>query len=232
MPTYGERELIVPALRAILREPGISTSRLIDVLTEELEPTGRDADTIDGRNDTFFSQKVRNLKSHNTLEKHAWATYEDGNWYITDVGRKYLVGDDEIAVGLEYQGFSSEDISHELDDIVIEEGAETTRSVTVRRRSQRLRDEAIRRFMETHDGRLYCTACQFDFEQAYGERGEGFIEMHHTQPLREADVQGELLSQLLEDEIIVPLCSNCHCMIHRYPNDAVTVEELRQMRNS
>jgi 5-methylcytosine-specific restriction protein A len=32
-------------------------------------------------------------------------------------------------------------------------------------------------------GRLACEACGFDFRERYGDRGEGFIECHHTKPV-------------------------------------------------
>lgn len=42
----------------------ITTSDLIDILTQRMNPTGHDAEILDGRLDTHFSQKVRNLVSH------------------------------------------------------------------------------------------------------------------------------------------------------------------------
>jgi 5-methylcytosine-specific restriction protein A len=56
-----------------------------------------------------------------------------------------------------------------------------------------------------------CCICGFDFELVYGERGKGFIEVHHTKPLSE--VEGETVIDPATD--LVPVCSNCHRMIHR-----------------
>ena len=59
----SEAELIIPALRHLMNHPeGLSTTQLIKLLEEELKPTGHDAAVITNRNDTYFSQKVRNLK--------------------------------------------------------------------------------------------------------------------------------------------------------------------------
>ena len=44
-----------------------TTTDLIDILTEKMKPTGKDAEIADGRADTYFSQKVRNLVSHRDL---------------------------------------------------------------------------------------------------------------------------------------------------------------------
>jgi len=57
-------------------------------------------------------------------------------------------------------------------------------------------------------GRLACEACDLDFGERYGQRGEGFIECHHTQPLAES---GETVTRL--DDLVL-LCSNCHRMVH------------------
>lgn len=32
-------------------------------------------------------------------------------------------------------------------------------------------------------GKLDCEACAFDFSRTYGDRGDGFMEVHHTKPL-------------------------------------------------
>ena len=59
-------------------------------------------------------------------------------------------------------------------------------------------------------GRLVCEACGFDFKVRYGERGDGFIECHHTLPVSQLKPgQKTKLSEL------ALLCSNCHRMVHR-----------------
>jgi len=74
-------------------------------------------------------------------------------------------------------------------------------------------------FAQAH-GRLYCEACGFDFSATYGERGDGFIEAHHRQPL------GELSEiRLVNITDLAMVCSNCHRMLHREP--FMTIDELR-----
>jgi 5-methylcytosine-specific restriction protein A len=69
-----------------------------------------------------------------------------------------------------------------------------------------------------------CKACGFDFAQFYGVLGEGFIEVHHRTPV----------SQMLENCVIdpvkdlVPLCSNCHQMVHR-EDPPIPAEKLREL---
>lgn len=92
-----ERDLVIPALRAARDNGGeITTTKLIDVLTEEFEPSGVDAEVLDGRNDTYFSQKVRNLVSHRgastSMFSKGYAEYHASNESIrlTDEGETFL----------------------------------------------------------------------------------------------------------------------------------------------
>lgn len=72
-----ESELVLPSLYLMTLNPHgcISTSELIELLTQILKPKGIDAQILNNRNDTYFSQKVRNLKSHDTLTKYGYAQY-------------------------------------------------------------------------------------------------------------------------------------------------------------
>lgn len=69
-----------------------------------------------------------------------------------------------------------------------------------------------------------CYVCGFDFSKHYGEHGYGFIEVHHRTPLSELKM--EYITSPIEG--LVPLCSNCHSMIHR-TEVCMTVEELKEM---
>jgi len=51
---YSEQDLIIPTLNYLLlhKEQGLKTSELIDLLSKELEISGRDAEILSERNDT------------------------------------------------------------------------------------------------------------------------------------------------------------------------------------
>lgn len=70
---------------------------------------------------------------------------------------------------------------------------------------------------------LKCSACGFNFEKIYGERGKGFIEVHHLKPL--FSLQEEILVDPKED--LTTVCSNCHRMIHRRKDCVLSVEEVK-----
>lgn len=95
-----EKDLIIPTLQfAASRSDGtITTSDLIQRLGEIFEPQGEDAEILEGRQDSRFSQIVRNLVSHKdsstSIFSRGYATYQklpkDGAIQITDAGRKFI----------------------------------------------------------------------------------------------------------------------------------------------
>ena len=101
---------------------------------------------------------------------------------------------------------SSETLPTEEDSHVYAEGNRV--SVTTNRYE---RDPKARTACIKHYGHV-CFVCGFDFEKVYGDRGKGFIEVHHLSPLSE--LGGSKISiDPIQD--MRPLCSNCHSMIHR-----------------
>ena len=102
------------------------------------------------------------------------------------------------------------------------EGRVAYRKHKTRERNPKVIKDAKKRFMRNNNGRLYCESCGFDFFEVYGDRGEDFIEGHHTKLVSElTDVD----KTKVED--IAMLCSNCHRMVHRKP--ILTVEELSKL---
>lgn len=72
-------------------------------------------------------------------------------------------------------------------------------------------------------GKLECEACNFNFGDKYGDRGEKFIEVHHTEPL---SMCGDGQTTFIDDLIL--LCSNCHRIIHR--NEPwISIKELKKL---
>ncbi len=232
---YSENDLIFPTLQLLNQalHKGISTSELIKQLTERLQPTGKDSEIITGRKDTYFSQKVRNLKSHNTLTKKGLAVYISGYWAITPKGRKYLDDNEELYESLKGQGFQEKEISKEVEEdfknLIIEEGALQTRNVRQRKRSDKLRQLAIKELLEKNKGDLICEVCAFDFFKKYGEHGKGYIEIHHKKPIHEKDIKGSKINVEQAIKEVSPLCANCHRMIHRKKEKMLKVEELKEI---
>ena len=83
MSNFKESEIAVVALDIIRLYPGIRTSQLIEEVRIIMKPSGEDLKILNDRNDDKFSQKVRNLKSHNTLSDLVTTTDErDCQWFL------------------------------------------------------------------------------------------------------------------------------------------------------
>jgi len=104
------------------------------------------------------------------------------------------------------------------------EGRYLLRLHVYRERNRSLRRRKIDSVL-ANGGSLACQVCEFDFAQTYGERGQGYIECHHVEPLH---VGGEKARSIRE---LALLCSNCHRMIHTkppWPTPAELKEIIRQ----
>jgi 5-methylcytosine-specific restriction enzyme A len=102
------------------------------------------------------------------------------------------------------------------------EGRLLTRKHLVRERNRKLVETKRKQAIKKH-GKLICEVCGFDFAVRYGNRGDGFIECHHTKPV-ETLVEGNKTH--IDDLALV--CANCHRMIHR-GRPWISVEELRAL---
>lgn len=68
-----------------------------------------------------------------------------------------------------------------------------------------------------------CKICGIDLDLIYGKDiSRGYIEIHHINEL----CNGTQSVNPLED--LIPLCPNCHRMLHRKKKDNVTIEELKE----
>ncbi len=70
-----------------------------------------------------------------------------------------------------------------------------------------------------------CRICGFDFGAQFGELGEGFIHVHHVIPVSE---MGGSYS-LDPGKDLLPVCPNCHAMLHRR-RPALTPDEFLCIR--
>lgn len=71
-----------------------------------------------------------------------------------------------------------------------------------------------------------CKVCGFDSGSLYGEAFSGIIEVHHIKPISE--IGEEYVVDPMRD--LVPVCPNCHRMLHSKADGVYTIEELRRIR--
>ena len=84
--------------------------------------------------------------------------------------------------------------------------------------------EARRKCIAVHG--YNCKVCGIDLEKTYGEIGHGFIHVHHIVPI--SSIGEEYQLDPIKD--LVPVCPNCHAMLHRGADGKVlTIEELKEL---
>jgi 5-methylcytosine-specific restriction protein A len=98
------------------------------------------------------------------------------------------------------------------------EGATKTIRVNSYERNPEARRQCIKKFG------LICSVCGFNFEQMYGEIGKDFIHVHHVIPL--SDIRKEY--EITPDDLM-PVCPNCHAMLHRNKGHVLRIEELKEI---
>ncbi|WP_306395179.1 HNH endonuclease [Telluria beijingensis] len=104
------------------------------------------------------------------------------------------------------------------DHPMIIEGAKKQIVVNAYERDPTAKPRCIRRW-----GTI-CCVCDFDFGAVYGELGEGFIHVHHLNPIASIGEEYELDPE----NDLRPVCPNCHSMLHRR-KDTLSIEELKAL---
>jgi 5-methylcytosine-specific restriction protein A len=126
-------------------------------------------------------------------------------WYVDESTREKLR--DDLLDYLEKlinQAYLDDEYKYHLHD------ESRTRIVSTKQiyRSQNAKNECIRL------KGCYCNICGFDFEKTYGELGKKYIEVHHITPIGKLST-AEGYDGTDPQNDLIPLCSNCHSMIHR-----------------
>ena len=245
-----ENDLYLPALYLIsINDGNINTSELSRLLREILKPSGDDLELLAGRNDDYFSQIVRNLTAktrsfvqNGFIDRDAKS---GSNLFITDKGKRYLFDHRFELNYLLSNDFDYGDIKENLkkieseeriiqpfdENIVISEGLKKITEVAIYERSKKLRDFAIDYFSVCN--KISCNCCSFNFSDFYGEEiGKGFIEIHHTKPIftyEDEDLQNTLAAAVKN---LIPVCSNCHRMIHRNWKKPLEIKNLIASMNT
>lgn len=101
----------------------------------------------------------------------------------------------------------------------LEEGLKKTLVVNKYERNSIARKKCIEK------NGLKCKVCGMDFESVYGEIGQGFIHVHHVVPISSIGKS----YRIDPEKDLVPVCPNCHAMLHRGASDTImTIEELKR----
>lgn len=169
--------------------------------------------------DPEYTQSGRiGLKKGNKDEGVVWAEFANNPARLQSVVKsiREAVESDDVEATICMASADEPDI-HEA-----AEGRVLTRLHRTRERSRKL-IEAKKRSVLASGCALACEICGFNFEETYGARANGIIEVHHIRPVHTLH-PGEKTK--FGDLILV--CANCHRVIHSR-RKWMTPEELREL---
>jgi 5-methylcytosine-specific restriction protein A len=225
-PDWTRDELIIALdvyLRHRTRLPDKGSKEIVD-LSRTLNRLGEKLFRPEERSETFRNENgvymklmnFRRLDPHYTARGRtglsAGAKAEEEVWtqFASDPQRCRQVAD-AIIKSLDDPYVREAWLEADTDESLQEapEGRLLTRTHLVRERDRSLIEAKRKRVIRKH-GKLACEVCEFDFSVRYGERGNGFIECHHTKPVATLTP-----GQKTHVDDLALVCANCHRMIHR-----------------
>lgn len=142
----------------------------------------------------------------------------------------YVKHDDRKAEGLKYYiaylksresvKCSSQHNKYDIKDVVeeYEEGSLLDCHGSKYERNRKARNECLEYYGYT------CRVCGFDFEKQYGDIGRNFIEVHHRTEISSYSGEKHKIDHIND---LIPVCSNCHSMLHR-TRPTLSIDELKR----
>lgn len=141
--------------------------------------------------------------------------------------QRNTVGNNMYSVALQhFEGFVESSVLQDslifpeiVQSTVLYEGGKKVVIINAYERNPIARKQCIQ-----HHGDI-CTVCGFRFADVFGKDFEGIIHVHHLKPL------SEISQEYIVDPVkeLVPVCPNCHLVIHSKPGGAYTIQEVQDM---
>lgn len=187
-----------------------------DVLTWDGQTMGRTDHWIIGHNDQSLELLLFYRKSK-TEHPGAGFRYEGPFEYVSHEGKHPTRF--TLRRVLSFESVVALDLDSLREEEEYFEGSKKKRFTNYYERDPKLRAAAVQ-----HHG-VACKVCGFDFEKTYGERGKGYIEVHHLRPISTLGKQ----TKVNPKSDMTVLCSNCHRMVHRRKDHVLAPKELKDL---
>lgn len=171
---------------------------------------------IESGNLTWFDSP-KSVNPREVIDKKIWPRRFSTPKQLTDLEAEKLLK------ALEQNSIEVKSVIQNQVDVGVEseivEGATVSVRMNVFERDSRARQLCIQ------SNGCYCHVCGIDFGKVYGSLGAGFIHVHHRKPLSE--IRASYKVDPVKD--LVPVCPNCHAMLHRNKGRVLSVEELKNV---
>ena len=101
MSRITENDILIPALYIVYKNKSATTTIIKEQLVEMFRPTGEDAEVLQGRNDTKFTQIVRNLTgSHYSSNRFGEVTTKNANKFSLTPEGMYSLKKTSVSVNI------------------------------------------------------------------------------------------------------------------------------------
>jgi len=173
-----------------------------------------------GTRDEYRLTKIsRFLKRHSAVVGDILHIQREGELFWLSIDR--LIAGKELWTSAEEPANESWSVAVQIDNSQFEAKEEGGFRLALSRQYERSRLNR-KVAIEIHGDK--CCVCGFSFDETYGPLSDGYVEIHHLVPISKMQVPKPLDPRL----DLVPLCANCHRMVHKvWP--PLTPEELKQM---
>jgi hypothetical protein len=207
--TQPVRSLRLKAIKSIAKRRGITWQSVNDKFIRKLRPDISSLPQFDGLLEKWLIDNLDDLKK--ILLKHARNSKD--RQLVENAF--YKAPEPDIALAEEF-GFDP-------NEMVFKEGKEKLRLHLIKERNRHLVAIAKKKWLQQSNGKLRCEVCYFSFVETYGSVGGGFIEAHHKVSI--STINADTIVRI---EDIVPICSNCHSMLHRH-KPWLSIEQLKEL---
>jgi len=167
--------------------------------------------------DLFVEESLTHSDANGSIRWNA--TLKNGLLHVSHTGKYFDVSSFHqkplISESTSSESLLAEEVS---EDEVFTEGSVVRVSVNRYERDPDARRRCIKLF-----GPI-CTVCNFNFATVYGSSMDGFIHVHHLTPLHQIG-KGYVVNPQTD---LVPVCPNCHAVIHS-KKPQLTISEVRRL---
>lgn len=192
----------------LIQRESVHQDKIVKVLIDQYNSTFEKISKNSGKPISSIAEDMVNYFSKELLQNSEIVSEWHDKYKL-----KQINTNESLSYSLAFNPFQDEIISN---DTVYKEGSIKQITINAYERNPEARKKCLKHW------KYKCQCCGFDFEKTYGEIGKNFIHVHHKKPLSEIREEYEL--DPIND--LIPVCANCHAMIHR-KIPAYEIEEIK-----